>query len=451
MSDIQTVLGGDVNVVTQAGGDQQIQTTVADEAINVVSQVADVPQIQTTVSGDGVSVASVVNAPFIEVTSVNGMTGDVNIEAKAETFKARTMYEEGTLIVRDGKLFVAKKTFTSGNEYDADDWTEVRATTTRADWAETNENSESFIQNKPALADVATSGSYNDLGDKPALDLEAILTNGNKADKDVVLSSSISSNGLNVSDGNVNVSDGNMSISSDGQKYVDIGSGDDLIVSGEYDADGNKRAQETINDRIRREAIIYFDSLDDLKAFLKTDDVPRGWWTAAVSEDDSETITYNATCIINGNGTAGGGSVGAVDLNIKSRSVNSYGMVDGGPGVGDTTGYPWDTLTLKRTGNYHVDFNYVMKGDGASSSTIVGGISFETRRNGTRPYKSETFATSWNSGLNAVVATGSVDIDNVQAGDEFVPNYGYSNLASGNNLTMDGSQSYIILKRKEEF
>ena len=37
----------------------------------------------------------------------------------------------------------------------------------QADWAETDSNSKSYIQNKPNLATVATSGSYNDLSNKP--------------------------------------------------------------------------------------------------------------------------------------------------------------------------------------------------------------------------------------------------------------------------------------------
>ena len=37
----------------------------------------------------------------------------------------------------------------------------------QADWAETDSNNKSYIQNKPNLATVATSGSYNDLSNKP--------------------------------------------------------------------------------------------------------------------------------------------------------------------------------------------------------------------------------------------------------------------------------------------
>ena len=39
----------------------------------------------------------------------------------------------------------------------------------QSDWNTTNEEADSFIKNKPTLSTVATSGSYNDLSDKPSL------------------------------------------------------------------------------------------------------------------------------------------------------------------------------------------------------------------------------------------------------------------------------------------
>ena len=39
----------------------------------------------------------------------------------------------------------------------------------QSDWAETDDKSMSFIKNKPELSSVATSGSYNDLLDKPTI------------------------------------------------------------------------------------------------------------------------------------------------------------------------------------------------------------------------------------------------------------------------------------------
>ena len=39
----------------------------------------------------------------------------------------------------------------------------------QSDWTETDSDSDAFIRNKPSLATVATSGSYNDLADKPTI------------------------------------------------------------------------------------------------------------------------------------------------------------------------------------------------------------------------------------------------------------------------------------------
>ena len=39
----------------------------------------------------------------------------------------------------------------------------------QSDWAETDTKSMSYIKNKPTLSIVATSGSYNDLTDKPTI------------------------------------------------------------------------------------------------------------------------------------------------------------------------------------------------------------------------------------------------------------------------------------------
>lgn len=42
-------------------------------------------------------------------------------------------------------------------------------TQVQSDWAETNTESVSYIKNKPTLSIVATSGSFNDLKDKPTI------------------------------------------------------------------------------------------------------------------------------------------------------------------------------------------------------------------------------------------------------------------------------------------
>jgi len=45
----------------------------------------------------------------------------------------------------------------------------AQAETHQADWTEDDSTASSFIKNKPTLADVATSGSYADLSNKPTI------------------------------------------------------------------------------------------------------------------------------------------------------------------------------------------------------------------------------------------------------------------------------------------
>ena len=47
-------------------------------------------------------------------------------------------------------------------------------TQVQSDWAETNTESVSYIKNKPELSVVATSGSYNDLLNKPNMTTQTL-------------------------------------------------------------------------------------------------------------------------------------------------------------------------------------------------------------------------------------------------------------------------------------
>lgn len=47
-------------------------------------------------------------------------------------------------------------------------------TQVQSDWAETDDQSMSYIKNKPELSTVATSGSYNDLTDKPNMTTQTL-------------------------------------------------------------------------------------------------------------------------------------------------------------------------------------------------------------------------------------------------------------------------------------
>lgn len=126
----------------------------------IQSVVQDVPQIQTVLTDNVVNVSSIINAPFVEVTSVNGMTGDVQVEPIIEDFQANHYYLKNTMISYNGQIYWAKNTFTSGSSFNASDWNAVSISISTA-WND--------ITGKPNFATVATSGSYNDLIDKPSV------------------------------------------------------------------------------------------------------------------------------------------------------------------------------------------------------------------------------------------------------------------------------------------
>ena len=147
-----------INIQTTSSEGQNLQTVVNNGPINLTTQVSDVPQIQTILQDNISPIASVINNPFVEVTSVNGMTGDVITEAEIFSFISHKFYKQNTLISYDGNLYWAKEDFTSGDSFVRSDWNLIEATGV-SEWND--------IQNKPNFATVATSGSYNDLLNQP--------------------------------------------------------------------------------------------------------------------------------------------------------------------------------------------------------------------------------------------------------------------------------------------
>ncbi len=155
---IETQISEGNTLVSQYSDSQTLQTVIQ-----------NVPQVQTVLQ-NGINVSSQINAPFVEVTSVNGMTGDVITEAEILDFEANKYYRKNTLINHDGKLYWAKQNFTSGSAFDSDDWYVIEAGD--INWSD--------ISNKPTFATVATSGAYDDLSNKP--NLATVATSGSYTD-----------------------------------------------------------------------------------------------------------------------------------------------------------------------------------------------------------------------------------------------------------------------------
>ena len=85
----------------------------------------DYPQIRTTLMENVIPVTTVIDAPWVSVTSLNGMTGDVIVEPIVKGFSPNTQYAKDTLISVDGVLYTAKANFTSGSTFDPDNWNAV--------------------------------------------------------------------------------------------------------------------------------------------------------------------------------------------------------------------------------------------------------------------------------------------------------------------------------------
>ena len=149
-----------INIQTTSSEGQNLQTVINNGPINLTTQVSDVPQIQTVLQDNISPITSVINNSFVEVTSVNGMTGDVITEAEILSFVPHKFYKQNTLISYDGNLYWAKEDFTSGDSFIRSDWNLIEATGV-SEWDD--------IQNKANFATVATCGSYNDLLIQPSI------------------------------------------------------------------------------------------------------------------------------------------------------------------------------------------------------------------------------------------------------------------------------------------
>lgn len=132
-----------------------LNTTQVVDNVNLTTAVQEVPQIQTTITENGPEITTIVNAPFVQVTSVNGKTGDVTVDANVQQFKANKQYSEGSLCVYNGSLYIAKANFTSTSTFNASDWIQVQGggggggASVQSDWKASNPSDPAYIKNKP--------------------------------------------------------------------------------------------------------------------------------------------------------------------------------------------------------------------------------------------------------------------------------------------------------------
>lgn len=137
----------------------ELKTEINENRQLIQTVIQDVPQIQTVLQNGGINISSQINAPFIEVTSVNGMTGDVVVNPLVSSFQANHFYKKDSLITYNGSLYIAKADFTSTANFSETDWEKVQSSGGISSWDD--------IQDKPNFATVATTGAYSDLTGTP--------------------------------------------------------------------------------------------------------------------------------------------------------------------------------------------------------------------------------------------------------------------------------------------
>lgn len=164
-----------------------LNTTQVVDNVNLTTAIQEVPQIQTTVTENGPEITTIVNAPFVQVTSVNGKTGDVTVDANVQQFKANKQYSEGSLCVYNGSLYIAKANFTSTSTFNASDWIQVQGggggggASVQSDWKASNPSDPAYIKNKPTtLAQIDPTYTAFTPSEKSKLAQTKILTQNEK-------------------------------------------------------------------------------------------------------------------------------------------------------------------------------------------------------------------------------------------------------------------------------
>lgn len=130
-------------------------------AIQTIQQ--DVPQLQTVIQEGYTPITTRMNGPWVMVTSVNGMTGDVVVEPIISEFQTNHYYLKGTAVTNNGKLYFAKESFTSGDSFVLSDWGTADFVQEQADWNENDTTSDAYIKNKPIIPEIVL--STTDIGE----------------------------------------------------------------------------------------------------------------------------------------------------------------------------------------------------------------------------------------------------------------------------------------------
>jgi len=194
--------------IPAAAGDATITVKVASTAVGTfttnqsVSSEINIPEASTTTTGvmssadksklDGIATgaqvnvkpnwnaasgadAEILNKPDLSVyalssslktVATSGSYNDLTDKPTIPTIPVNDVKVDGSSVVNDGVAEITLPTFTQVN----------------SSWTESDSSSPAYIQNKPTLATVATSGSYTDLSNKPNIPAAQVQSDWEESD-----------------------------------------------------------------------------------------------------------------------------------------------------------------------------------------------------------------------------------------------------------------------------
>ena len=109
-------------------------------------------------------VAQILNKPTLATVATSGSYNDLTDKPTIPTVPVQDVQVNGTSVVSNG---VASVTVPAQ---------------VQSDWSQSDSAAIDYIKNKPSLSTVATSGSYNDLTDKPSIPAAPVQSNWNESD-----------------------------------------------------------------------------------------------------------------------------------------------------------------------------------------------------------------------------------------------------------------------------
>lgn len=279
----------------------------------------------------------------------------------------------------------------------------------QADWDETVTTADSYIQNKPTLATVATSGSYNDLSNKPTIGNATLTIQKNGASAGTFTANATSNKSINIT---VPTTAADVSALPDSTKYgasltMSINTTDYKITTTLKDQDGNTLGTAQVID-LPLESVVVSGSYDNTNKKIiltlqngSTIDIPVGDLVAGLQTEITSTNKLSSDLVddtghthkfatssqltkldglaniktIGANLTlSGAGQLSATDTTYSdfggatSSSAGTTGLVPA-PASGDNTKYLSGDGTWKTVSVYQLPI--------ASSSTL-GGIKVGT-------------------------------------------------------------------------